>query len=339
MPVTQKDPLLFLVISVLVVVLFSIDLFLPLGVGAGVFYVAVMLAAAWSPRRRFPLYVATGCSFLVVFGAFLSPPGLEFWIAVVNRVLSLLAIWVIGFLAWFRRRAEERRLEEHRLLEGAYQDLDSFVRTLSHDLRGSLTPIIGYANLLHAEYGDCLGESGRNHLEEIENQSNRILALMEDLLTLSRVGHLPPPEEPVMADEVVRAVLRTLGVPEGVEVRVVAPLPSLRVAETLLEQLFSNLIGNALRYAGGKNPLIEVGGERFGGKVKLFVRDHGPGIPPDERQHVFEVFYRGSTAREIPGTGIGLATVKRIARLFGGRAWVEETPGGGATFRVEMRDV
>jgi signal transduction histidine kinase len=263
---------------------------------------------------------------------------LELWIAVVNRVLSLLAIWVIGFLAWFRRRAEEGRLEEHRLLEGAYQDLDSFVRTLSHDLRGSLTPIIGYANLLHAEYGDCLGESGRNCLEEIENQSYRILALMEDLLTLSRVGHLPPPEEPVSAGEVVRAVLRTLGVPEGVEVRV-APLPSLRVAETLLEQIFANLIGNALRYAGRKNPLIEVGGERFCGKVTLFVRDHGPGIPPAERQHVFEVFYRGSTAGDIPGTGIGLATVKRIARLFGGRSWVEETPGGGATFKVEMRDV
>jgi signal transduction histidine kinase len=338
MPVTQKDPLFFLVIAVLVVVLFAIDLSLPLGVGAGVFYVAVMLAAAWSPRRRFPLYVATGCSFLVVFGAFLSPPGLELWIAVVNRVLSLLAIWVIGFLAWFRRRAEERRLKEHRLLEGAYQDLDSFVRTLSHDLRGSLTPIIGYANLLYAEYGDCLGESGRNRLEEIENQGNRMLALMEDLLTLSRVGHLPPPEKPVMADEVVRVVLRNLEVSDGEEVRVAA-LPSLLVAETLLEQLFANLIGNALRYAGQNRLPIEVGGERQGGKVTFFVRDHGPGIPPAERQRVFEVFFRGSTGKDHPGTGVGLATVRKIARLFGGRAWVEETPGGGATFRVEMRDV
>jgi len=341
MPAVEKNPFLFWVVSGLVVAFFALDLVLPLGVAGGGPYVVAVLVAAWSPRQRFPLYVAAVCSGLTIVGVFLSPPdqpGQELWKVMVNRGLAIFAIWATGWLAWFRRRAEERRLEEHHLLETAYDDLDAFVLTLSHDIRGSLTPVIGYANLLKTEYGKSLGESGRMAVEAIADQGNRMLALMEDLLTLSRVGHLPPPEKPVMADEVVRVVLRNLEVSDGEEVRV-ANLPSLLVAETLLEQLFSNLIGNALRYAGQNRLPIEVGGERQGGKVTLFVRDHGPGIPPAERQRVFEVFFRGSTGKDHPGTGVGLATVRKIARLFGGRAWVEETPGGGATFKVEMRDV
>ncbi len=117
------------------------------------------------------------------------------------------------------------------------------------------------------------------------------------------------------------------------------PLPELRMPKTLLTQIFHNLIGNAVRYAGREGGPIEVGGERKGDLVRLYVRDHGPGIPQEERSRIFEVFYRGATNKKSPGTGVGLATVQKISRLYGGRAWVEETPGGGSTFRVELRDI
>jgi signal transduction histidine kinase len=81
-----------------------------------------------------------------------------------------------------------------------------------------------------------------------------------------------------------------------------------------------------------------VGGERQHNRVRFFVRDHGPGIPPEERDRIFDLFYRGSTGKHLKGTGIGLAIVQKIARLYQGRVWVEETPGGGATFWVEMTD-
>jgi signal transduction histidine kinase len=106
-----------------------------------------------------------------------------------------------------------------------------------------------------------------------------------------------------------------------------------------LVQIFDNLIVNALKYGCERGETIEVGGERNGEKVSLYVRDHGPGIPIDEQGRIFEVFCRGVAGKDKQGTGIGLATVQKIASLFDGRAWVEDTPGGGSTFWVDIVDV
>ena len=124
----------------------------------------------------------------------------------------------------------------------------------------------------------------------------------------------------------------------GIEVRVIDPLPPVGVQETLLAQIFQNLIGNALLYAGRTGGPVEVGGDRRHDRVRFFVRDHGPGVPPEEREGIFDLFQRGSTGRHLKGTGVGLAIVQKIARLYQGRVWVEETPGGGATFWAELID-
>jgi signal transduction histidine kinase len=116
------------------------------------------------------------------------------------------------------------------------------------------------------------------------------------------------------------------------------PFTVRHIPYTPLLQIFSNLVGNARRYAGTAGAPIEVGAQRHGQRVLFYVRDHGPGIPENERGRIFETFYRGATTRSIPGSGVGLATVRKIARTYGGRAWVEETAGGGSTFWVEMVD-
>ncbi len=164
---------------------------------------------------------------------------------------------------------------------------------------------------------------------------------MEDLLVLAKVGQIEQPAEPLNTGEVVSDVVCGLAeiVTEAGAAVAIGALPTLRVPRTLLVQVFQNLIGNALRYGCKPGDVIEVGGERKGEKVQLYVRDYGPGIPKEERSRIFEVFYRGTTGKNEKGTGIGLATVQKVARLFDGRAWVEETPGGGSTFWVEMIDV
>jgi PAS domain S-box-containing protein len=239
---------------------------------------------------------------------------------------------VVTFLDITERRRAEAKMDE------ALQELNSFVYTVSHDLRSPLTSILGFSEVLQMRYANNLDETACMALDEIQHQGRRMSAMIEDLLALAKVGNLPLPEAPIDTNEVLQEVLRTISdqIANSDLVVRLKHLPPVRVPRTLLSQIFVNLIGNALCYAGPEGGPIEVGGTQDRSKVRFYVRDHGPGIPPEERQRIFEVFYRGTTGAKASGTGIGLATVIKIAMHYGGRAWVEPTQGGGATFWVEM---
>jgi signal transduction histidine kinase len=241
-------------------------------------------------------------------------------------------------LAVYRDITERKQVEEK--LRDANRELDAFAGTVAHDLRAPLTPIIGFAAHLRNSYGNLLDEEARDLLQEIEGQGQRMAAIMEDLLVLSRVGKIEATFEALPLAPVVARVLADFAEPlrkQGFAVQV-ADLPALRLPETYLFALFSNLVANVLRYAAGGQPRLEIGGNRQSGRWRLFVRDHGPGIPEGEREQVFEPFYRGAAVRDTVGTGIGLATVRKIVRLAGGQIWIEETPGGGCTFVIEIPD-
>ncbi len=264
--------------------------------------------------------------------------GSVLWVAASWQPIFNIKREYLGIRASLRDISAQKEAEEK--LEAANRELDAFVYTVSHDLRTPLTPIIGFAEFLLEQYRTQLDEQGLDILTEIEKQARRMLAIMEDLLDLARVGRVERPTEPVVAVEVVDEVLADregLMVSSGFAVEKGA-LPTARVSRSLLFQVFDNLIGNALRYADPKGGPIEVGGKRQGQRVRYFVRDHGPGISPEERSRIFEVFFRGTSGKSSLGTGIGLATVQKIARSYGGWAWVDETPGGGCTFWVEMLD-
>lgn len=237
-------------------------------------------------------------------------------------------------LAVFRDITERKESEER--LREANKELDAFVYTVSHDLRTPLTPVIAYAEFLKDEYGHRLDSRALDALGEIERHGRKMLALMEDLLVLARVGHLGAPPQPVDPAPILAEVVAELRAPiarSGVDLRVF-PLPPLPIQETLVFEIFVNLVGNALRYAQGG--AIEVGGETEGDRIRLYVRDHGPGIPGEEKDQIFDPFFRGETGRKSSGTGIGLAIVRKIARIHGGRIWVEDTPGGGCTFVLDI---
>lgn len=243
----------------------------------------------------------------------------------------------LGIRASIRDISKRKEAEEK--LEATNRELDAFVYTVSHDLRTPLTPIIGYSEFLRENYRKQLDDRGLDILAEIEKQARRMLALMEDLLDLARVGRIGRSAEPIDAFEVLNDALVDLGsliASSGHSIKK-EELPATDVPKSLLYQVFDNLIGNALRYAGPMGGPIEVGGERQGRRVRYFVRDHGQGIPLEERDRIFEAFFRGDSEKKTMGTGIGLATVQKIARLYGGEAWLEETPGGGCTFWFETR--
>lgn len=232
----------------------------------------------------------------------------------------------------------DRVLAEEELRK-ANRDLDAFVHTVTHDLRSPLTPIIGYAQLLDKVYGDQMDETARSYLEVITRQGNRMEELLKDLLALAQVGQIERPSSPVKPAEIVDAIVvaREAQLADANMEIITGELPAARLPKTLLSQIFDNLIANAIRYAG-PGGVIELSGERRGTRVRFVVRDHGPGIPLQERKRVFDLFYRSAAAAKQEGTGVGLATVHKIVQLFDGQAWVEETPGGGATILVEMAD-
>lgn len=234
-----------------------------------------------------------------------------------------------------------KRKKAETALKESNEELDAFVQTVAHDLRTPVTPIIGYAEILREKYKEQLDEQGLSYLAEIEKAGEEMLALMENLLSLAKAGDLNRPDKCVSTDEVAAGVIKNLEADifsAGVLLQTTS-LPSVRVPKTFLIQIFDNLIGNAVRYAANSGGLIEVGGEQTGKQIRFYVRDHGPGIPEQERKHIFEVFYRGTNKGEVKGSGVGLSIVYKIARNCGGRAWVEETHGGGCTFWVEIEDV
>lgn len=230
------------------------------------------------------------------------------------------------------RKAAERRLQQ------ANRELDAFVSTVSHDLRSPLTPLIGFAELLEERSADQLDEIGLESLAEIKATATKMKALLEDLLTLARVGQLKNPGQLVDVTRIAEDVMLELAdkvIERQAKIRI-SQLPDIRIPESLLTDLFRNLLANALKYAANKDPRIEISGESYPDRVRYRVTDHGPGIPLNEQDEVFEPFRRGSSSSGHLGTGIGLATVAKIARVYNGSTWVEETPGGGATFVVEL---
>ena len=227
-----------------------------------------------------------------------------------------------------RKQAEEELTE-------ANLELDAFASSISHDLRGILSPVVTYMDFLRAEYGDILDPEIHKVLGEVERQSERAIALLNDLLDLAQVGRIEASAEPTQVDRLIGEIVREHASEpdrQGIDIQVPADLPVTWVPEAMIYQVFANLIANAIRYAGPHGQPIEIGCRKEQSRLVYYVRDHGPGIAPEEREAVFEIFSRGKAAEGSRGTGVGLAIVRKVAMRCRGQAWVEGTPGGGATF-------
>ena len=222
-------------------------------------------------------------------------------------------------------------------LEAANAELEGFVYVASHDLKAPLTSISGMAALLERHLSDAADEKAMHYIERIRANVDHLSEMIEDLLELSRVGRIEEPVSDVYVDQVIDEVLKMFEVSlEGIEVQRPAGWPMVRVSRTRLQQIFANLISNAIKYGcTEESRRIELGWDDRGDFYEFFVRDFGPGISEEDQQVIFRLFERGS-ARDSEGSGIGLALVQKIVRHYGGRVWVESRPGDGATFRFTL---
>ena len=228
----------------------------------------------------------------------------------------------------------DRKRAEAELMR-ANQDLEQFAYSASHDLQEPLRSVKIYSELLEKRYGDRLDGDACHFLNFIRSGAGRMEMLVRDLLAYTQAGQLDGAAAPVAADEALSSALANLaGAIEesGAQVNS-GPLPSVRVHATQLQQLFQNLIGNAIKYRRSEaSPAIGVAVRRDGENWLFSVSDNGLGIEAEYRERIFGLFKRLHTGEAYSGTGIGLAICQRIVERYHGRIWVESEPGKGSTF-------
>ena len=224
---------------------------------------------------------------------------------------------------------------------GELQQLSSFAHTVSHDLRSPLTGVGCYTELIKEEYGEALKGEGIKMLEEVETQANRMLNIITDMLCFSTADHIEPTKTPSNTNTILSQVLTDNQFEINKKAVFIATknLPKLKIPETLLYELISNLLLNAIRYGCKQGGRIEIQGGKENRESWIEIRDHGPGIPEKERESVFDVFVRGSTSGHTQGTGIGLATVHKIVQRFKGEIQLLETQGGGCTVKLQFPEM
>jgi light-regulated signal transduction histidine kinase (bacteriophytochrome) len=231
---------------------------------------------------------------------------------------------------------EARVLDRTAELESVNKELEAFSYSVSHDLRAPLRHIAGFAEKLRNHLGDVADEQTRHYSEVVVNSSRRMSSLIEDLLTYSRLGRhamrLQSIDMQAMVEEVRIALTSTME-----ERRItwrIAPLPVVVGDENMIRLVWQNLLDNAIKYTALRGEaIIEVGmSDPLPLEWTFWVRDNGIGFNMAYAEKLFGVFQRLHKASQFAGTGIGLASVRRIVGRHGGRTWAESVPDQGSTF-------
>jgi signal transduction histidine kinase len=225
-------------------------------------------------------------------------------------------------------------------LQAANKELESFSYSVSHDLRAPLRAISGFSAIIARRHRASLNEEGQHYVDNIVQASERMGQLIDDLLTYARLGRSGVRREPVslasLLNELARNMQPHLDKNYGT-LTICEDVPVVIGDRTLLSQVFTNLLENAFTYHKPDiPPRVCVTCHSEANFVAVEVRDNGIGIPSEYYEKIFNVFQRLHSEEEYPGTGIGLATVKKSVELLGGSVWVESKVGEGSTFFVRL---
>ena len=250
-----------------------------------------------------------------------------------------------------RKRTEKALKENENKLETTLaeladknKELETFVYTVSHDLKTPIVTIEGFIGALREDFGDLIDENAEKYLNYMSDASRNMEFLINDLLHLSRIGRLPERKIEFSFDDLMKKVLKTLQPfidERGVTLKIEKDLPLIYGEMERLGQVMENLLSNAVKYMGKENPApqIDVGAIEQDGQKVFFVKDNGIGIEKHYYQKIFEIFQRLPSGKKLgKGTGVGLTIVKRIVEHHGGKIWLESELGKGTTFFFTLKD-
>jgi light-regulated signal transduction histidine kinase (bacteriophytochrome) len=220
----------------------------------------------------------------------------------------------------------------------ANEELESFSFSVSHDLRAPLRAIDGFSRILLEDHADSLDSEGRRIFGLLCDSAVRMSQMIEDILTFSRMGRAPLKTEPVHMAAMARRAVAELAIGNSAQAQAIdiGDLPDAYGDKAMLQRVWMNLLDNAMKYTSHRvNARIEVGAVALDGETTYYVRDNGAGFNTEYAGKLFGVFQRlhGS---DFPGTGVGLAIVKKVVTRHGGRVWAEGKEGEGATFNFAL---
>jgi light-regulated signal transduction histidine kinase (bacteriophytochrome) len=238
-----------------------------------------------------------------------------------------------------KKAGEIRKLNE--LLQNAYDELDTFSFTISHDLRTPLSSIRNYTEIILEDHEDKLNPEARELFAKVIRGTDKMAQLIRNVLQYSRVGRTNIETVPINMKSLLGEIREEVisGVKDReVEIRI-GESPDIWGDKTMMLQLFTNLISNAVKYStNAKLSVVEVEGTNANGFTTYTVKDNGIGIDMKYANRIFELFRRLDNVKNIEGTGVGLAIAKRIVEKHNGKIWLESRPGHGTKFYISLPD-
>ena len=252
-----------------------------------------------------------------------------FWISLLLTVTLMLLL-----IAYKENMNEISRQKKD--LEKLNQELDRFVHTVSHDIAGPLTTIVGYAAYLEAQYASKVDERGRDCISGVRKGATRLNVLIKDMLELTKMSRVKNPYSRVSVQEIVNAAIANCDFmirQSNAVINIEGTLPEIVCDRIKITAVFFNLISNAIKFSRPNVPLvIKIGWNETLKEYEFYVKDNGIGIDLQDHQEIFNIFKRLHPVDQYSGSGVGLAIVKAALEDHGGRVRVESTPGQGAKF-------
>jgi signal transduction histidine kinase len=237
-----------------------------------------------------------------------------------------------------RARLREELAAHQLKLEKKNQELTEFAYTASHDLKAPLRRIASYCEFLKEESGAGLDANGRSYIDRMTVNIVRLQRLIDDLLSYSTASSAKEPVEAVDLNKTMAEVMEDLGTLIKTNNAKVAygVLPEIKAGPVRIKQLFQNLVSNAIKYRGEKEPVIKIDWADRGGEYAFSVADNGSGIDEKFSASIFRPFQRLHAQSQIEGSGLGLAICRKVVHMHHGRIWVEPNPSGGSIFHFTI---
>lgn len=227
-----------------------------------------------------------------------------------------------------------KKLQEYsESLEKSNKELDKFASIVSHDLKAPLRAIGNLTGWIEEDSGEELSKEARTHFDMIKQRVTRMEDLINAILDYSRADRRRGEDESIDLNKMVTDVLDFIGKPDNVTLEIKSMLPIIVGDRTRMSQIFSNLIGNAIKYNDKEQIKISVSSTESKEGYTFSIQDNGPGIDPQFHERIFVIFQTLNRRDDVESTGVGLAIVKKIIEEFGGKIWVESELGKGANFR------